>query len=561
MKARLLQLSLVLLIAATAVAQPAPVDSVIVSGQVRGLSAKLYRQSPNVLVTRTNILRGGVEQAFPAPLQPDGRFRVAVPIVYPQEEMQFVLGNMSTAFLASAGSITVNLDNDSLYVAAIPFRFGGVNAQVNGQFAQYKVFETKSKPDDSALKRLFKRAAQSDISQTYSILYQSYSESLTKFATQKTVFPLLRNWVLANAQDEAAAFVFDRATQEQQTLSDKQLKVLTTGTDSGAGALMTASRATALNRFGQYATMRIQQNTPPGGRGVRIRTLAQLLEQHGTGLTNADRGRLSTFRETNSAQSADLRYLSKLMEQNPDTLAQLLAYETTLQNARPLFDSTSVDFLKGHLMNTVVSESTLNIIQLLGQYTVPQIGNTYLKKSVNDLVGGALRDTAVVRKARLAYLPLEKQPGISSGFVSDGIYVTTGTNRSGDELTKKAIDNNRGRVVYMVLWEPDNEGGRQLARDAQRLRDFFSPRDFTLLYVSLSDNNEKLWLESIVRNRLKGEHIRLSENQTYAASAMLNLGEATPVRLITPLGKPIRKTVFLPDKLDELVEQIQAQVR
>ena len=557
MKARLLQLSLVLLIAATVVAQPAPVDSVIVSGQVRGLSAKLYRQSPNVLVTRTNILRGGVEQAFPAPLQPDGQFRVAVPVVYPQEEMQFIVGNVSTAFLASAGNLTINLDNDSLYVATLPFRFGGVNAQVNAQFAQYKAFEASNKPDDSALKRLFKRASSNDINQTYPVLYQSFSEPFTKFTAQQSVFPLVRNWVLANVHNEAAAFVFDRATQEQRMLSDKQFKILTVGTD----ALMTASRATALNRFGQYATMSIQQNTPGSGRGVQVRTLAQLLEQYGAGLTNSDRQRLATFREINSARTADVRYLSKLMERNPDTITRLLTYENALQTARPLFDSAAVDFLKGYAMNTVISESTLNMVQLLGQHIAPQIGNTYLKKSFSDLVGQALRDTALVRKARFDYLALEKLPGINSGFVGDGIYVTTGTNQSGDKLAKKALDNNRGRVVYMVLWEPDNEGSRQLARDTQRLRDFFAPRDFTLLYVSLNDGDEKRWLEYIVRNRLRGEHIRLSENQTYAAFATLSLGDSAPVRLITPLGKLVKKAVFLPDKLEELVEQIQAQIR
>ena len=94
------------------------VDSVVVSGQVQHLSARLYRQSPTVSVSRTNILRGGADQTFVAPLQTDGRFRVAVPIIYPLEEMAFQVGNATTAFLATAGGVTINIDNDSLYVAA-----------------------------------------------------------------------------------------------------------------------------------------------------------------------------------------------------------------------------------------------------------------------------------------------------------------------------------------------------------------------------------------------------------------------------------------------------------
>lgn len=550
------RLLFLLLTATTAFAQP-PADSVIVSGQVRRLSAKLYRQSPNVLVTRTNILRGGVEQAFPAPLQPDGRFRVAVPIIYPQEEMQFVVGNATTAFLASTGSLTIDIDNDSLYVAAVPFRFGGVNAQVNQQFAQYKAFEATNKPDDATQKRTIKRALSGDISQTYNTLGQAFTSTFNQFAAKQPVFPLVRDWVLTNARYDAAAYVFDKAYQEAQTLSATYFKTITNGSD----ALLTASRATAMNRFGSYAAGRIIEETPAGGRGIRIRTLAQLLEQYGTGLTLADRQRLATYRETNTARTADVRYLSRLLERNPDTLSRLVTYENAIQTARPLFDSLSLDYLKGYMMATSMAESTLNMVQLLSQYIYPQIGNTYLKQSFSDLIGQALRDTALVRKSRTDYLALEKRPGINSGFVSDGIYVTTGTNREGADLLKKVIDQNRGRVLYVVLWSPANELRRQLARDVQRLRDVFLPSDLTILYVSTNDDDETLWLESIVRNRLKGEHVRLSETQTYANFSTLNLVDSSPARLFTPQGKLVRKEALLPDKFDQLVEQIQGLLR
>ncbi len=554
--ARLL-LSLLLLTTITTFAQ-SPVDSVIVSGQVRRLSAQLYRQSPNVLVTRTNIFRGGTEQAFPAPLQPDGRFRVAVPIVYPQEEMQFVVGNASTPFLASAGNLTIDLDNDSLYVAAIPFQFGGVNAQVNQQFAQYKAYEVKSKTSasEATQKRAVERALKGDITQTYSALLDVFTANFNQFASNKSVFPLVRDWVFTNARSDAAAYVYDKALQEEYTLSDKNIKSLAVGTD----ALLTPGRAIAMNRFGLYAARTINQNTPSSGR-IRIRTLAQLIEKYGRGLSADDRQRLAVFRETNTARTIDVRYLSKLVDKNPDTLTRLLSYENAIQAARPLFDSLQVDYLKGYAMNMATSDATLDIVQLLGQYIYPQIGSTLLKQSFNDLVGQAARDTALVRKARSAYLTLEKQPGINSGFVSDGIYVTTGTNRDGEELLKKVIDQNRGHVIYVVLWAPDNELGKQLARDTQRLRDAFAPRDLTLLYVSTNDDDDKLWLESIVRNRLKGEHIRLSEAQTNAAFNTLNLNEASPVRLFTPQGKPFRKQTLTPDKFDELVRQIQSQLR
>ncbi len=482
---------------------------------------------------------------------------MAVPIVYPQEEMQFVVGNANTPFLASVGNLTIDLDNDSLYIAATPFQFGGVNAQVNQQFAQYKAFEVKNKPTEAAQKRTVSRALGGNANLTYPTLYDAFTGPLNQFSSQQSVFPLVRDWVITNARYDAAAYVFDRAIQEQSTLSASFFKSLALGPD----ALLTPSRATGLSRFGAYASMLIQQNTPSSGRGIRIQTLAKLIDQYGTGLTANDRQRLAVFRETNTARTADVRYLSKLLERNPDTLTRLLSYENAIQTARPLFDSVGVDYLKGYALNAAVAESTLDIVQLLGQYIYPQIGNPYLKQSLNDLVGQALRDTALVRKARTDYLALEKLPGVNGGFVSEGIYVTTGTNRDGGDLMKKAIDQNRGRVIYVVLWEPKSEAGRQLARDAQRLRDVFLPRDFTLLYVSTNDGDETLWLESIVRNRLRGEHIRLSEIQLNAVFATLNLGDESPVRLITPQGKLLRKETFLPDKFDQLVGQIQGLLR
>ena len=213
------------------------------------------------------------------------------------------------------------------------------------------------------------------------------------------------------------------------------------------------------------------------------------------------------------------------------------------------------------MMTMTTGESTLSMVQVLGQYIAPKIGDKYLKQSFNDMIGQALRDTALVREARAAYLALEKQPGVNSGFVSDGIYVTTGTNRTGSELLQKAIDQNRGRVVYVVLWAPKSDPERQLARDAQRLRDAFVPRDLTILYVSTNDEDEMLWLESVVRNRLKGEHIRLSETQTYSIFNALNLSDTSPARLYTPQGKLVKKEATLPDKFDQLVDQIQAMLR
>lgn len=542
----------------------AQTDSVIVSGRVNRLSARLYRQSPNVTVARTNITRGGSEQAFAAPLQPDGQFRVAVPIIYPLEEMTFQVAGAATPFLAVAGRVSIEVDNDSLFVAAVPFRFGGVNAQVNQQFAQYKATDYRQQQvGRSERDRQVRRAMNAGtLAETYSSLVNTFATPLGSFAQGRTVFPLVQDWVRANAQYDAAALVFDRAVSTGQDVPAGLLKTMLMGNDN----LLTPARANALNRFATYASGQVQEQVARSGQAVKIRRLAALLDRYVPDLTAADRERLAAMRDAGSARQTDVRYLSKLMERRPDTLSKLTMYENMTQAARALFDSASADYLKAYFVTSVLPQLTLATAQLLGQHVRPQLGNARLGESFNDAVGQALRDTALVRTARTTYVTQEKRTGINYGPLGNGIFVTTGTYRAGNDLVKSALDRNRGKVIYVVLWQPTEEDSRQLAREAQPLLDAFSSRDVAVLYIGMGEATETLWLESVVRSRLRGDHLRLTPEQAEDAISVLNLYEPSPVRLITPQGKLHRREALLPgggaaEDFDKLVAQIQELLR
>ena len=544
---------LCLITAGTSLAQTA-VDSVIVSGQVQRLSARLYRQSPNVVVSRTNILRGGADQSFSAPLQTDGRFRVSVPIIYPLEEMAFQMGNATTAFLATAGSVTITIDNDSLYVAAVPFQFGGVNAQVNQQFAQYKAFEAEQLVGKAttARQKAIQKALNGSLPDAFATINALFISQLTAFSANHTVFPLVTTWVQANARYDAAAYVIDKATETSQRIPT----ALQTSLFASPDNLMTPARATALGRLGAYAAAYAAQNSAQSGRSIKVRTIASLLAKYGKDLTPDDREKLANFEKTNTARQADMRYFSKLMERNADTISRVVSYENTIASARPLLDSAALDFLKGHTLALAVPQLTLNIVQLLGQHVRPQIADRHLRQSFDDLLALALRDTARVRLARAAYLALDKKRTV--GPVADGVIVAAGAYDNGGDQLQKALDRNRGRVIYAVPWSPENDPTVQLAQDIQRLNDVFSPRDLTILYVCTnSDTDDGLWLETIVRSRLRGEHLRLSESQTLQASSLLGLHDSSPARLYTTTGKLNKKEALLPDQFDKLVAQIR----
>lgn len=552
MNIRILLGGLLCFVAMAAQAQTA-VDSVIVTGQVQHLSARLYRQSPNVVVSRVNILRGGVDQAFSAPLQTDGRFRVSVPIIYPLEEMAFQVGNATTAFLATAGAVTITIDNDSLYVAAVPFQFGGVNAQVNQQFAQYKAFEAEQQAGKAATARqkAIQKALSGSLADAFSAVNTLFVSSLTTFSASHTVFPLVTAWVQANARYDAAAYVIDKATETSQRVSTPLQLSLFGNPDN----LMTPARATALGRLGAYAGALIGQAGAQAGRNIKIRTIASLLLRYGKDLTADDREKLANFEKNNTARQSDLRYFSRLMERNSDTLVRLVNYENTIAAARSLFDSAAIDYLKGYTLAAAVPQLTLNVVQLLGQHVRPQITDRHLRQSFDDLLALALRDTARVRLARTAYLALDKKR--ATGPIADGVIVTAAAYDNGADLVQRVLDRNRGRVIYTVLWSPESGPTVQLAQDIQRLNDVFNPRDLTILYVCNNNTDDELWLETVVRNRLRGEHLRLSEGQTLQATSLLSLYDPSSARIFTTAGKLNRKETLLPDQFDKLVEQIR----
>ncbi|RYF62191.1 MAG: hypothetical protein EOO39_30750, partial [Cytophagaceae bacterium] len=288
----------------------AQTDSVIVTGRIRNLSARLYRESPTVLVSRNNILQASRELVRPAPLGIDGTFRVSLPLLYPQEEMYFNYGRISTAFLAAPGTLTIDLDADSLFTAAVPFRFGGVNAQVNGQFARYKAFEA-SFPDKPDGKKLTTQIADLSSERAFDALAKAYQAPFVAFNRKEKAFPLVSRWITSSNRYNAAAFLYDKATYEAEQIPASLTDSLRPANDN----ILTAARASAMNRFASYATQRVMtESSTSRSNGLTVRALSILLERYGKNLTAYERLRLSDYALANSARASDLRFFDGLVK-------------------------------------------------------------------------------------------------------------------------------------------------------------------------------------------------------------------------------------------------------
>lgn len=521
----------------------AQTDSVIVTGRIRNLSARMYREASTVLISRNNVLQANRELVRPAPLSVDGTFRVAMPLIYPQEEMYFNYGRISTAFLAAPGTLTLDLNADSLFSMAVPFKFGGVNAQVNQQFARYKAFEA-AYPDKPDGKKLTELIANSNNVDAFRSLSAAYQAPFRQFITKEQPFPLTARWIIGNDTYNAAAFLYDKARYENEKLPTSLDDTLRPPNN----ILLTAARASAMNRFAAYATQRLTNDANARTNGITVRALALLLERYGKSLTDDERVRLRDYTQQNSARAADLRFFDELVKRSPDTLQRLVNYETLIQRSIRQYDSTAVDYLAAYWLTTTLPGLTLNFARLLYDYARPQIKDTKLAASLDELYALEVKDST---RIRTAMQNLRKANKASALEISPGIFVTRNNSASGSSLLDKVIDANRGKVIYLLLTSPGNEAGRQAALDAQRLRNNYSPRDFALVYVPISDSDKNLWPELATRYNLAGDHLLLTDDQLIDAISRFRANDDISAMVINPTGKIVKRNAPLPGAFEE----------
>ncbi|QDK82965.1 hypothetical protein EXU85_31900 [Spirosoma sp. KCTC 42546] len=526
----------------------AQTDSVVVTGRIRHLSARLYRESPTVLISRNNILQASRELVRPAPLNVDGTFRVSLPLIFPQEEMYFNYGRISTAFLASAGTLTIDLDADSLFSVAVPFRFGGVNAQVNQQFARYKAFEATypNKPDG---KKITTQVTNASDDAAYRLVSTAYQAPFRAFSAQEKPYPLLKRWVGYADRYNAAAFIYDKAAYE----NDELTKLLNDSLRPPNDQLLTAARASAMNRFANYATQRVTTEVNRTN-GLTVRALALLLERYGKNLTAEERIRLSDYATTNSARASDLKFFDGLVKRSPDTLQRLVNYELMIQRSIRQFDSTAVDYLAAYWLANSLPGLTLNFAQLLYDYARPQVKNVTLAQSLDELYRLEVKDSTRIRAA----IQTLRKAGLSANSleISPGIFMTRNDMGNGSSLLDQVVNANRGKVIYLLMVSPSDEAGRQAALDAQRLRNTYSSRDFALIYLPVPDTDKSLWPEIATRYNLSGDHLLLTNTQLLDAVQRLRADDDMSAAIINRTGKIVKRNAPLPGAFDEVRKEL-----
>lgn len=526
-------------------------DSVIVTGRILNLSARLYRESPTVLVSRNNILQASRELVRPAPLNVDGTFRVALPLIYPQEEMYFNYGRISTAFLAAPGTLSIDLDADSLFTAAVPFRFGGVNAQINSQFARYKAFEAAfpNKPDNA---KLSEQVGEKSASETYSAVLTAYQTPFRQFAARQPSFPLVSNWVQSINRYNAAGFVYDKATYESARLPVSLTDSLRPPNDR----LLTAARTSSMNQFARYATQRASTVETGSGGSLPVQALSSLLLRYGRNLTEDEQTRLRGYVDNDrTAKGSDLRFFQSLVKRSSDTIQRLAAYENLIRRSRSEFDTASVDYLTAYWLVNALPTLTLNFAKLLYSYARPQVADPQLAQSLDELYRLEVGDSTRVRAAVQRLQPAAAK--LSNAEISPGVFVTRDVVVGGSALFDQLMMANRGKVIYVLLTSVSSDEGRQAALDAQQLRNAYKSRDFALVYLPVLNTETTLWGEFATKNNLVGDHLLLTELQLMDVLQRLRPGDGLSATVINRAGKIVKRNAPLPGAFEEVRKVVE----
>lgn len=527
----------------------AQVDSVVVSGRIRNLSARLYREAPTVLIGRNNILQASRELIKPAPLNVDGTFRVSIPLIYTQEELYFNYGRISTAFLAAPGTLTIDLNADSLFTVAVPFRFGGVNAQVNQQYARYKAFEA-SYPDKPDAKKLSNDISGAVTNTSFVLLNQAFQKTFRAFAAKEKPYPLLARWIEADNRYTAASFLYDRLIVGED---QRQPPALSDSISLTNDMILTASRTQAMNRFATFANRQIvSKASQQAQRGLAVNKLSGLILRYGKNLTDTEKTRLQEFAETNAARNADLRFLTDLVRRNNEVIQSLVNYEFLIQESRKQYDDDRREYMTAFWLVNSFPILTLSQDKLLYGYARPQLINRQLGQSLDELYKLEVKDSVVMKQA---IATLDKSGEATTELeVASGVFVTRDKSgrTAGSTLFDNVVNANRGKVIYVLFTSNESEAGRQASLDAQRLRNTYDARNFAVVYLPMLTSDEQpVWVEAAARDKLVGDHLLLSSSQLDDVAGRLRYDDLPSATIINRTGKIIKRNAPLPADLDE----------
>ncbi|MCE6989440.1 hypothetical protein [Dyadobacter sp. CY323] len=547
----------------------ASTDSLIIKGRIQNLNGRLYRQASFINFSRNNILQPASELSKQAPLQPDGSFRVSLPMLFPQEEIYLDYGGKAfTTFLGSPGTVEITFDGDSLGKAKRLFYFAGVNAEANNQYPLYIEAENKlgesskvlmapriTNPKELLGREFFKdfwlkNTAEAKISATSRAqLRLSAVQNITK---NNILSPVLYQWIKSVTDEEALQLLYEHAMGTDYAVTKDLLDSL----KRLDGPPLTAQRVIWANRFGNYADVVVESRkmaNPARVNSLPVRMMSALIRNNTPNLSLEDRQHLDRITANGLAEKTELDFLNKLFAKNEMVLNLLFNFERQNRIYEDVFDSTATEFLKVRYLAQNMYKFTNQQQLLLSKHIQSRTGIPQFKQSLDEIVALEVRDSADVRKLvnfkGLRTDPVEALPG----------YWLAASNDRGTAWFNRVLEGFKGKTVYLSKWNIEDGKSREELDFIPTLQARL-PEDIVFLYVHLPNEetgvSDILLKQYIVRHKLKGVHLFMQNDQMMDLLFRLNPLDAATFSIIRPNGKFAAKNATTPSDTQKTIQAI-----
>lgn len=535
-------------------AQP---DSVVITGRVLNLTAALYRQAPAITFTRNNILQPQSELTRQAPLQADGSFRVAMPLIYPQEEVYLDYGGkVYTTFLAAPGSLHVSFDADSMLKAKRLFYFSGVNAEANNTYMPYSMEEGRIlKADKRYGENFFSTFWNLDEPQALRALDQRAQLRLSALATlsrQGTLSPQLQQWVQTLVNEEKYSALFEYALVN----GIKAHPTALTGLPGLTEGIMTFQRVQWMMRVGDYADRAVEQREfqfPNRSKSLKVETMAELIKRYVQPLSAEETERLNVMIQEGNATTEGLEFLNRLYGRNRRTLDLITSLEKKDRAYAFEFDVATVNLLSARWLVQQFYRLSLAEQEVLYPYVRKNTKNAIVRNSLDELYALEVKDSTYIRL-------VEKRTDLNASptEVLSGIWLAESAAKGRDALDK-VEEFLKGKTVYVAKWNLFDDDSRNEILYAPALRAQL-PTDVELLYLHLPStemvDSPSLWKKFIVRNKLKGVHLFLNDTQAAQLFLRLNPFAYPNFGIMKPGGKYASRNAPPPSRGQEAAQAI-----
>lgn len=524
----------------------AQTDTLVVRGKIENLTARLYRQAPEVLVARVNILQPTREIIRAAPLQPNGSFELKMPLIFPNEECYLTYNNVVMPFLGSEGAIEVIIYADSLTKSDIPLRFAGVNAEVNNLHAQFYTQRKKwllSNPTET-IKTTGAEQYWQQLN-TESDRQIAYFRSLPAFTASPD---LLEKWVVSSIVNTAKAQFYSFLLKTEQhipswvfaTSPSTQEKSLLTTANLDQSNLLTFAKADFFQQFGTHA----QLSTPPlAETSLPITKVASMILAYIPDIAPEDKTKLQQMEAGGSAKTRDLTMLNTLFNKKRDTLEIINAFELEHRKFGFYYGASGVDYLDATFYTRHLYNSSFLNKTIWYQYIRPKLSSTYYQKSLDELHHTQCIDTTALRDAH-SMVDVQTQ-GDYVIELDKGITLYQKVYMEGREFWEDIKRKAKGAPTYLIFWTNDEYGIRALA-EARQLEASLPSGRLNFVYVSEHKDDSKVWIENVIRSNCRGLHAKLTRDQNLFLEGEWGITQVPFTVLIDANGKYIKRDAPLP---------------